>query len=134
MKHLKSARHQSDSTVKTTTMTEQHTTGASSPVTGDSAAGGSEAISPYPTALQKMEGVCLPSGISRSTPLPSIAESTVDVLVAGQLVRIPEHALSEPLSVLQLTTEGHVRLQDYAEAVAWTLGALTNCGVVIFRV
>ena len=77
-----------------------------------------------PTALQRL------LRLSQPTPHESASERTVDVLVAGCVVPIPEHALSEPLAVLQLATEGHVRLQDYAEAVAWTLGVLAKRGIV----
>jgi hypothetical protein len=78
------------------------------------------------TALQRCEHLSRPS---LPTPHASASERMVDVLVAGR-VPIPKHALSEPLAVLQLTTEGYVRLQDYAEAVARTVGVLAKRGIV----
>jgi hypothetical protein len=38
----------------------------------------------------------------------------VDVAVAEVVVQLPVHALSEPLAILQLAMEAHVRLRDYA--------------------
>jgi hypothetical protein len=62
----------------------------------------------------------------------SAVERTVDVVVDGRVVRIPEHALSEPLAVLCLGTEGYVGLQNYAESVAWTMEVLARCGLISF--
>jgi len=66
---------------------------------------------------------------SRRGPHP---EPVVQVLVSGCPLAMPEHALHEGLYPLRLSTEECVRLSDYTEAVALTLGALARRGIVVF--
>jgi hypothetical protein len=64
----------------------------------------------------------------RGPPLARV----VRVSVLGRPLALPEHALCDGLSHLALATEGYVGLQDYAEAVALTLGVLARYGIVAF--
>ena len=55
------------------------------------------------------------------------------VSVLGRPLVLPEHALSEGLSDLRLTTEVYVAREDYARGVAHVLSALARDGITIFR-
>ena len=68
----------------------------------------------------------------RNGPCADLPLPCVRVSVLGLPLALPEHALREGLWPLQLSTEGYVGLQDYAEAVAVTLGVLARNGIVVF--
>ena len=58
-------------------------------------------------------------------------EPVVPVLVSGVPLGLPVLALYEALSLIRLSTEAHVRLEDYAAGVALVLSALARNGTVI---
>jgi hypothetical protein len=64
------------------------------------------------------------------SPRGPYREPVVSVWVSGVRLEMPEHALSEALSVLRLTTEGHVSLRHYAAAVGASMTALANNGLI----
>ena len=78
--------------------------------------------------LSRPDPLAVESGPQRASP----PLRYVQVLVSGRLIALPEPALNAGLSPLQLSTEGYVGLQDYAEAVAATLGVLARNGIVVF--
>jgi hypothetical protein len=67
----------------------------------------------------------------RVSPPAPYQEPVVQVLVSGRPLGLPEFALREALSQIRLTTEAHVRVEDYAEGVALVLSALARNGTVI---
>src|SRR5262249_55215056 len=72
--------------------------------------------------------------VQPASPRAAYREPVVQVSVLGGRLALPEHVLREGLSLLQLSTEGHVRLEDYAETVALVLVALAKRGLIDVRV
>jgi len=67
-----------------------------------------------------------------SLPIPRglDAEPMVVVRIAGQLVPIPQHILSDATTHLRLATEAHVGIQDCAKVVELVLSVLANRGTI----
>src|SRR5436190_21437945 len=57
----------------------------------------------------------------------------VPVTVNGRLLQLPENVLNAGASLLQLTTEGSIPLEDYAESVGRVREGLERLRVASFR-
>ena len=66
------------------------------------------------------------------TNAPQVLECAgQSVKINGRTFCLPEGCLLDALRILDLSTEGYVALEDYAEAVGLTLGVLEKQGRLV---